>query len=375
MNLLFTRSQMGASFVSLIPLRIGGTVTFKLHAELELSDEELRLVRKYSFAKATLITSDPAEDLARAFRPALFLSIMIAIGIVLFVPTAAFGRGFEALLFKSLTAPGLGFVSFVVLTLMYYSVLRKHVSVDQLRHGGRMFYCHSVVELDEHEAELRDICRRFYLTLEKAKNWGGREINPLPDGDPFYLENLDGDEQRVAIDRAMYQAGTVARKLMAPFTVDGRPSDPNMGSAPKDPTLPPQGGGGASAFSSRAPNAPRSSAGDPRNDLLNSARGNSGGSNTSTPPPARDSSRPAPRSPLAPQSSPAPQQPSSQQPASQQPPFQRPQPPGTPPIPRAPQPPGQTAAPGTAPQSRPDTGSSKPHPFAPKPPDDPTSGF
>ncbi len=161
MNLLFSRSQSRASFLSLIPLRIGGTVTFRLKAELELSDEELALARKYSFTKATLIHSDASEDLARAYRPAIFLAIIIALVSAFMIP----GRGMEGILLKVAAVPAIGFISFIVLTVLYFFSLRKLITVDQLMNGGRMFYCHSVVVLDEREADLLDICKRFYLTL------------------------------------------------------------------------------------------------------------------------------------------------------------------------------------------------------------------
>ncbi len=236
MNLLFSRSQMRASFLSLIPLRIGGTVTFKLRAELELSDEELALARKYSFTKATLIASNTAEDLSKAYKPSIFISILISLGAAVLIANSPLGRGVEGILFAVASVPAAGFLSFVVLTVLYFFTLRTHVSVDQLMNGGRMFSCHSVVELDDQEEEILDICKRFYLTLEKAKNWGGREINPLPDGQPFYLDDPEGSERQVAIDRAMHQAGQVTRKLMTPFTVSGQtPQSSGTAPPPKKP--------------------------------------------------------------------------------------------------------------------------------------------
>ena len=222
MNLLFTRTQKRASVLSLIPLRIGGTVTFMLRAELELSQEELALARKYSFTKATLIASDTHEDLGKAYRPAIFVGFLAAIAIILFAPvlnvfSGLIGANLGGTLLSFLVAPVAGLVVMMVFTVIYFFSLRTHVSVDQLAHGGRLFHCHSVVELDDREAELLDICKRFYLTLEKAKNWGGREINPLPDGEPYYLHNPDGDEHRATLDRAMHQAGQKVAKLAEPF--------------------------------------------------------------------------------------------------------------------------------------------------------------
>ena len=324
MNLLFSRSQSRASFLSLIPLRIGGTVTFRLKAELELSDEELALARKYSFTKATLIHSDAAEDLARAYRPAIFLAIIIALVSAFMIP----GRGMEGILLKLAAVPAIGFISFIVLTVLYFFSLRKLITVDQLMNGGRMFYCHSVVELDERETDLLDICKRFYLTLEKAKNWGGREINPLLDGEPFYLNNPDGNEHRVVVDRAMYKAGAATRKLMTPFMVNNEVS----------PTQPPQQSTSSSVPESsvpkpRDPNVPRSSPEHPLHGLLGGADGTGWGDNTSADP----------------ASNPPPNPPSPQGHATQQPP--------------------------TNPTRNTNSNQSSTHPLAPKPPDDGRSGF
>jgi len=268
MNLLFTRTQMNASALSIIPLRIGGTVTFRLKTELELSQEERILARKYSLTRATLLRSKDDDDLGRAYRPALFLAVMITLAFAMLVPSGLFagsgggmfGPGSGGILIKTALVPIVWLGSFVVLTCLYYFSLRTHVSVDQLTDGGRMFYCHSVVELDEQEAELLDICRRFYLTLEKAKNWGGREINPLPDGEPFYLNDPKGSHRKVALDRAMEQAGQVTRKLLTPFTVNGRT---------------PEGGAAASASQGRPDqNTPRSSG---NNDTSSGGSGSSSG--------------------------------------------------------------------------------------------------
>lgn len=233
MNLLFTRSQKRTSLFSIIPLRVGGTVTFRLKAELELTDDEWILARKYSFTKATLIRSDPTEDLANAYRPAFFVSIIFTLCLAAFLPSHIFGGGFNALLAKAVVIPLLGLTGFLVLVFMYFLELRKRVGVDHLTNGGRMFHCHSVVELDEREAELLDICKRFYMTLEKAKNWGGREINPLPDGEPFYLNDpLDG-QNLSNVELAMQNAGKGMKNLFGKFSIydDSRSADPGVPNA------------------------------------------------------------------------------------------------------------------------------------------------
>jgi len=329
-NLLFTRTQKRASLLTLIPLRIGGTVTFMLRAELELSQEELALARKYSFTKATLLRSKDDDDLGRAYRPAIFLSILLAIVMAFAAPTSAFGRGFEAILLKAVTIPSFALICFVVLTAVYFLALRTYVSVDQLTQGGRLFYCQSVVELDEREAEILDICKRFYLTLEKAKNWGGREINPLPDGEPYYLHNPDGDEHRATLDRAMHQAGQKVAKLAEPFRATSthqHTSEPPKTFFDKVSDI---------LFDPKAPIRTHPT------------------EQQSTANPTRQPAQPNPPTPTASGSPPRPAPPNHQPPSTQ---------------------PGQQSQPssGTAP-SRPSTLHPS-HPLAPKPPDEGNQGF
>lgn len=234
-------------------------------AELELTAEELALTSKYSFTKATLIASDASQDLANAYRPAVILSIIAALSVALFIPTVVFGDDIKGMIFKTAMVPAVGLVCFILLTGLYFFELRKHVTVDQLTIGGRVFHCHSVVELDNHEAEILDICKRFYLTLEKAKNWGGSEINPLPDGEPYYLTNPEYGAKNVGIDRAMHKAGTVTKKLMKPFMIDGEPAmdshNPEERNSPKDNS------------DQRNSNTPRSSPKHPLFGLLGGADG------------------------------------------------------------------------------------------------------
>lgn len=227
MNLLFSRSQKRVPFFSFIPLRFGGTVTFRLKAELELSEEELVLARKYSLNKATLTRSKIEEDLSNAFRPAWFLASLATIAAVVFIPASRLGRGMEGIIYKAATVPAIGLICFVVLSVMYFFALRKHVTASQLMNGGRMFYCYSVVELEEHEKELLDISKRFYRTIEKAKNWGGREINPLPDGKPFYLNDPEGLHYGGGVNHTMHKAGQAAAKLAEPFRASTQNHDPS----------------------------------------------------------------------------------------------------------------------------------------------------
>ena len=226
MKLLFSRSQKRTPFFSFIPLRIGGTVTFRLKAELELSEEETALARKYALNKATLTRSNPAEDFANAFKPALFLAILASLAAAILIPMVGLGGGMNSLIITALVVPVIGLICFVVLSVLYFFALRKHVTANQLMNGGRTFFCHSVVELDDHEEELLDISKRFYLTLEKAKNWGGREINPLPDGEPFYLNDPEGLHYTGDVNQTMHKAGQAAAKLAEPFRSSTQNHDP-----------------------------------------------------------------------------------------------------------------------------------------------------
>ncbi|MEO1143279.1 MAG: hypothetical protein AAFW66_13210, partial [Pseudomonadota bacterium] len=89
----------------------------------------------------------------------------------------------------------------------------KFVTVDQMLNGGRTFYCHSVVELDDYERELKDLAHKFHITLEKAKNWGGRELNPIPEGEILYLSDQEYNQRKTLIEKAMETAGRTVRNV------------------------------------------------------------------------------------------------------------------------------------------------------------------
>lgn len=232
MNLLFTRSQKRTSFFSIVPLRIGGTVTFKLKAELEITEEEQSLIKTYSFGDAVLVSSDNYIDLQRAFRPALFLGLLITILIPIFMWSSLgailgginSGRTIAAMIF----APILGIVTVLIMTIVYFFTMRKCIKVSHLVNGGRTFYCHSVVELDEQEAEILDLSRRLHATLEKARDWGGREINPIPIGEPFYLPDEDYTHSQSSIEKGMHAAGASLAQMLKP-----KGSTANEKAAPK----------------------------------------------------------------------------------------------------------------------------------------------
>ena len=165
MKLLLNRNQNNADVVSLIPLRIGSGVTFTLHAALELDLEEEELIRRYNFAKAALVVSDPIDDLKQSFRPALLLGI-VSFVVLWFV--ASFSAAF-----------GLSVLVTLVMTGVYFKTLREQINVSDLMAGGRKFRCDSIVELIQKEAFLQNICAYLRQVIESAKNWDDREVVPI----------------------------------------------------------------------------------------------------------------------------------------------------------------------------------------------------
>jgi len=287
-------------------LRIGGTVTFKLKTELELTEEEQALVKKYSFSNAVLFSSDVYEDLQRAFRPALFLGIVAFILAALLLPQ---GRdGINGIILKVMVVPTLGILTVLIMTVAYFFEMRKSITIGQLLNGGRTFYCHSVVELDEQEAELLDMSRRIHATLEKARDWGGREINPIPIGNPFYLPDEDYSHSQSKIEMGMQAAGASLGKMFKPQNT-GTESKPKVREPATTPTPRP-----AAPFSNATASPPK----------------------TSTPP-----SPPKPTSSNLPPSSPSPPAQAQQPPKASEPPNSPEQPKPHPFAPKPPEPPSE----------------------------------
>ncbi len=165
MNLLLNRDQNSAALFTLIPLRLGSGVMFKLHAEIELDEEEKQLMQKYRFAKATLVSSDLFEDIKRAFRPALILG---ALTLVFFSWIISFGAGWI-----------MGILVTLVMTGVYFKTERELILVSDLLDGGRTFRCDSIIELIHKEAFLEGVSEYLRQVLESAKNWHDREIIPI----------------------------------------------------------------------------------------------------------------------------------------------------------------------------------------------------
>lgn len=162
MNLLLNRDQNSAALFTLIPLRLGSGVMFKLHAELELDAEEKDLMQKYQFAKAPLVLSDPIDDLKNAFRPA---SILGLVAFVVFWILGTFS-----------TALSLSLLVVLVMTVVYFKTMRELILVSDLLNGGRTFRCDSIIELIQKEAFLEGISEYLRQVLESAKNWHDREV-------------------------------------------------------------------------------------------------------------------------------------------------------------------------------------------------------
>jgi hypothetical protein len=177
MNLLLNRDQNSAALFTLIPLRLGSGVMFKLHAELELDEEEKELMQKYQFAKTTLVSSDPIDDLKKAYRPALILGL---IAFVVFWILASFS-----------TALSLAILVTLVMTVVYFKTMREQILVSDLLDGGRTFRCDSIIELIHKEAFLEYISEYLRQVLESAKHWDEREVVPI--------EPLSKDEAKRAV--------------------------------------------------------------------------------------------------------------------------------------------------------------------------------
>lgn len=180
MNLLLGRDQKSAALFSLIPLRIGSGVVFHLHAELELDPEEDALIKKYRFASAPLVLSDPIEDIKQAFRPALLLGFL---GFIVFWFVVSFW-----------TAMPLAVLTTFVMTVVYFKTLREQILVKDLLDGGRIFRCDSIVDLIEKEAFIEGICEYLRQVIESAKHWQDREA--------IVIRPLDKREAKLAVLKA-----------------------------------------------------------------------------------------------------------------------------------------------------------------------------
>jgi len=196
MNLLLQRKQHAYHFFQFLPLKLGSGVTFKLKADLELTNEERELVRRYQLSDAILFDYNFWLDLKMALKSA------VKFWLILLIPTLLFGRIILAALVEYFTPlmlniflktgwiPNLrtfeSIVLLVVLVLIlgvpiiYYFALREEVRVRHLTNGGRTFRCESVVALIHKEADIEGKCSYLRQLLESAKHWDERETIPIP---------------------------------------------------------------------------------------------------------------------------------------------------------------------------------------------------
>lgn len=168
MKLLLSRDQSSGSLFSLVPLRIGSGVIFKLQAELELDEEEAQLIKQYKLESAPIVVSNIFDDIKMAMRPAFLLAVL-----ALFVFTGMGGFAIGAIFFS---------LVFLGMTGVYFHTMREQILVRTLLDGGKTFRCDSVVELIQKEAYLESVCQYLRQLLESAKHWGDREtidIKPL----------------------------------------------------------------------------------------------------------------------------------------------------------------------------------------------------
>lgn len=180
MKLLLARRQSRSWIFSLIPLRFGSGVIFHLKAELELDREEEALIKKYRFAKAVLVESNAFDDLKRAFRSALVVGLLAVLIAWLFTPLLASLVSWWFLLLVGPVAQAVTFgLVTIVMTIVYFRVLRERILVSDLLDGGRTFHCDSIILLIRKEAFLETICEYLRQVLESAKHWDEREIIPI----------------------------------------------------------------------------------------------------------------------------------------------------------------------------------------------------
>lgn len=192
MNLLLSRDQSHAPF-SLVPLRLGFGTVFKLIAELELDEEEKRLLFRYKLSNSVLIEGDGRDTFARAFRSGLFLGILTFVVLWLMAMFVSY---------RSPLAHGLSYVGMlswaltvmVVMTFIYYRSLRERLYVTDLTNGGRSFYCDSVVDLIKKEAWLEGVSGYLRQVLVSSKHWDSRET--------ITITPLDKDEAKRVVLRA-----------------------------------------------------------------------------------------------------------------------------------------------------------------------------
>jgi hypothetical protein len=126
MQLLLSRSQKPRSY---------GRVKFSLWVQFDLTDEEKELIKKYHVSDASITLGNRNRDLRRAFLPAVAVTILAYI-VVVVIPFTPFNTWTQ-------------------------------------------FYIALFIIFVEKEAMFVDMAVQFRRFLEYMKTWGGKEIVPI----------------------------------------------------------------------------------------------------------------------------------------------------------------------------------------------------
>ncbi len=142
-----------------------GRVRFKLWGKIELENDELQILRKYSLDKAILVFID---------QPGLLRNTIvsyIAIASIIFAFSLPRVGAEDALLYSLIGA--------LVPSWFLYDYFRETVYVKDLMHG-RYFSCPSVVELARKEAWLQHVTSFLRQVMQTVKYWDGEEPVDIP---------------------------------------------------------------------------------------------------------------------------------------------------------------------------------------------------
>ena len=162
MKLLFKRSQGRSMFNKPI---------FRLHAKVDLENEEMTLINRYQMNGSVLIHVEQ-PDLFR--NSALFGLLIFCISylIIAFNFWRAIGLGMMGVILMS-------FLIAVICGYVFYHQNRETIYLKDLI-VGRYFQCRSVVDLARREAWLEGVTAYLRQVVESAKYWGGTEVREIP---------------------------------------------------------------------------------------------------------------------------------------------------------------------------------------------------
>ncbi|MEM7243585.1 MAG: hypothetical protein AAF429_15515 [Pseudomonadota bacterium] len=178
MDILFRRDQFAKS---------SGRIIFKLWSQIDVSEEEQKIIDKYMFKNAVVIFAD---------QPGLIRRSIIA-GIL-----SMFGFAFVVSIFMGITGAmrhqvvNPSIMSFLpvlvglIVGYVYFHQKRETIYVKDLLRG-RSFKCNSVIDLVRKEAWLNSVVSFLRQVMESAKHWDGTEQHPV--------EVLPKDEARAFI--------------------------------------------------------------------------------------------------------------------------------------------------------------------------------